>query len=88
MQDFVANARRTHDCIMHYMALNIYQSRIQMLFSGKTEEAETCFQRALKTVEAIAGKGHLETAFALGAYGAFYKYAAASLPNSCSNCIN
>ncbi len=41
--------------------------------AGKDSEAEECFQTALATVETVAGRGHPETAFALGAYAAFLK---------------
>ncbi|DBA83627.1 hypothetical protein WJX77_005721 [Trebouxia sp. C0004] len=40
---------------------------------GKDSEAEQCFQTALATVETVAGRGHPETAFALGAYASFLK---------------
>ncbi|KAL0041673.1 hypothetical protein WJX79_000444 [Trebouxia sp. C0005] len=40
---------------------------------GKDSEAEDCFQTALATVETVAGRGHPETAFALGAYASFLK---------------
>jgi len=45
--------------------------------AGKDSEAEECFQTALATVETVAGRGHPETAFALGAYASFLKYATA-----------
>jgi len=42
-------------------------------YLGKDEDANECFQRSLQTVEAVSGKGQLETAFALGAYASFLK---------------
>ena len=49
--------------------------------AGKDEAASAHFQRALDIAETAAGKGHIETAFALGAFAAFYKCAACHLHN-------